>query len=194
MSKITEVEFTRLDQAKKSDFDIVHPLMLEQHQGLADRVLDHLKLLSGPKLGFKVDRLEHSLQTATRAYRDGADEEVVVCALLHDMGDLLAPDFHGAFASEILRPFVSDINYNIVRYHQEFQGYFFFDKIGFDPNIRERHRNEEWFDAAHNFCEAWDMPSFDPDYKSEKIDFFEPFVKKLFAKAGTHNGVEIQNI
>lgn len=192
MEKQGEVSFSRLDQAKAEDFQVVHAFMAEQHDGLADRVLGHLKSLEGPKLGFKVDRLEHSLQTATRAYRDGAEEEQIICALLHDIGDQLAPDNHGAFASEVLRPFISQENYNIVRYHPEFQGYFFFDKIGSDPNIRDRHRGESWFDAAHYFCEAWDMPAFDPDYKSEPLDFFVPIVRKLFSSKPAHNGINIK--
>ena len=124
-----EVDFTRLDQAKKSDFDIMYPHLREQHKDLSKRVLSFLEQLKGPKLGLKVDRLEHSLQTATRAYKDNATDEEIVCALLHDIGDSLAPDNHGAFAAEILKPFVNNSNYNIVKFHPEFQGYFFFDKI-----------------------------------------------------------------
>lgn len=191
MNALKEVTFTRLDQATEEDFRVVQPFMADQHEGLVDRLLQNLSSLAGPKLGFKVDRLEHSLQTATRSYRDNADEETIVCCLLHDIGDHLAPDNHGAFASEILRPFVSEDNYHIVRYHPEFQGYFFFDKIGADPNQRERHREEQWFDAAHNFCEAWDMPAFDPDYKSEPLEFFEPMLRNVFNRSPTHNGVVI---
>ena len=191
MDTIKEVSFSRLDEATKDDFDIIHPFLAEERKNLVDRLLEHLQGLSGPKLGFKVDRLEHSLQTATRAFKDGADDETVVCALLHDIGDKFAPDNHGAFAAEILKPFVSNNNYNIIRYHPEFQGYFFFDKIGGDPNLRNRHKGKPWFDKAHKFCEFWDMPAFDPDYISEDISFFEPMVKKVFSSVSTHNGVKI---
>ncbi len=187
-----EVEFTRLDQAKKSDFDVIFPNLREQHATLPDRVLSYLLGLKGPKLGLKIDRLEHSLQTATRAYKDNASDEKILCALLHDIGDSLAPDNHGAFAAEILKPFVSDENYNIVKYHPEFQGYFFFDKIGENPNIRDRHKGKDWFSAAHDFCELWDMPAFDPKYKSKPLEFFVPIVKKIFSGNPTHNGFDIE--
>ncbi|MDC0073746.1 HD domain-containing protein [Alphaproteobacteria bacterium] len=189
MKDSKEVSFTRLDQSTEDDFKIIHPFMEAEHSKLVERLMYQLLDLSGPRLGFKVDRLEHSLQTATRAHRDGADIETVVCALLHDIGDKFAPDNHGAFASEILKPYISNSNYNIVRYHPEFQGYFFFDKIGADPNIRDRHKNEEWFNQAHKFCELWDMPAFDPNYKSEKLDFFEPMLKEVFFRKPAHNGV-----
>ena len=191
MNTNLEVEFTRLDEAKKSDFDIIYPHLMEQHQDLPKRVMSYLSNLRGPKLGFKVDRLEHSLQTATRAYNDNANDEEIVCALLHDIGDMLAPDNHGAFAAEILKPFVSEENYNIVKYHPEFQGYFFFDKIGADRNIRDRHKEKNWFDAAHNFCESWDMPAFNPDFESKSLEFFTPLVTNVFSKKPTHNGLDI---
>tara|TARA_Y100001970_G_C14180171_1_gene829374 strand:+ start:114 stop:710 length:597 start_codon:yes stop_codon:yes gene_type:complete len=191
MNTNKEVEFTRLDEAKKSDFDILYPYLIEQHNDLSKRVISFLSNLRGPKLGLKVDRLEHSLQTATRAYKDNASDEEIVCALLHDIGDSLAPDNHGAFAAEILKPFVNEANYNIVKFHPEFQGYFFFDKIGADPNIRDRHKDNEWFDAAHNFCEYWDMPAFDPNFKSKSLEFFSPVIKEVFSKKPTHNGLDI---
>jgi predicted HD phosphohydrolase len=185
----TRVSFTRLDQATTADFSILHVHMADEHAKLADRVLAHLHALKGPKLGLQVDRFEHSMQTATRALRDGASEETIVCALLHDIGDHLAPDNHGAFVSEILRPFVSEQSYNVLRYHPEFQGYFFFDKIGGDPDMRERHRGKPWFDAAHEFCARWDMPAFDPAYKCEPFETFEPMVRRTFARRPAHNGV-----
>ena len=186
-----QVSFTRLDQATADDFEIMHRHMAVEHAGLADRVLTLLRGLGGQRPGLQVDRLEHSLQTATRAHADGADEEMVVCALLHDIGDELAPDNHGAFVSEIMRPFVSSDNYNILRYHPEFQGYFFFDKIGADPNMRDRHRDKPWFDMAHEFCERWDMPAFDPYYTSKPVEFFEPMVRRVFDRKPSHNGVVI---
>lgn len=185
------VSFTRLDRATEEDLQLLGRHLAADHKGLADRVLAHLGALAGQACGLQVDRLEHSLQTATRAHRDGADEETVVCALLHDIGDGLAPDNHGAFASEIVRPFVSEETYNIVRYHPEFQGYFFFERMGADRNMRERHRGRPWFEAAHEFCEKWDMPAFDPAYDSAPLSFFEPMVRRLFDRPPTHNGVAI---
>ncbi len=177
-----QVSFTRLDEATADDFAIMHLLMAKEHAGLADRVLANLELLKGADLGLKVDRYEHSLQTATRAHRDGADEETVVVALVHDIGDLLAPDNHGAVASEILRPFVSDENYFVARHHPLFQGYFYYGKVGKDRNARERFRGHAAFQATADFCERWDCPAFDPEYESMPIAAFEPMVRRLFAR------------
>jgi len=177
-----QVSFTSLDAATVEDFAILHPLMAEEHKGLADRVLKNLELLKGPNLGLRVDRYEHSLQTATRAHRDGADEETVVVALLHDLGDGLAPDNHGAFISEILRPFVSEENYFVARHHPLFQGYFYYDKVGKDRDARERYRDHSAFQATADFCEKWDCPAFDPAYDSMPIGAFEPMVQRLFAR------------
>jgi len=177
-----QVSFTRLGDATTDDMAIMHSLMAEEHAGLAERILANLELFKGSHLGPKVDRYEHSLQTATRAHRDGADEETVVVALLHDMGDLLASDNHGAVASEILRPFVSDENYFVVRHHPLFQGYFYYDKVGRDRNARERFRGHAAFQATADFCEKWDCPAFDPEYDSMPIAAFEPMVQRLFAR------------
>lgn len=177
-----QVGFSSLDEATVEDFAIMHPLMAAEHAGLADRVLKNLELLKGSDLGLRVDRYVHSLQTATRAHADGADEETVVVALVHDIGDLLAPDNHGAFASEILRPFVSDENYFVARHHPLFQGYFYFDKVGKDRNARERFLGHPAFQATADFCEKWDCPAFDPQYESMPIAAFEPMVQRLFAR------------
>jgi predicted HD phosphohydrolase len=185
------VSFTRLADATKADFDIMYRHMAVEHTHLADNVLKHLNMSGHLQPGLQVTRMEHALQTATRAFKDGATEELVVCALLHDIGDELAPDNHGAFASEILRPFLSEDNYNVVRYHPEFQGYFFFDKIGADKNMRESHRGKAWFDTCHHFCERWDMPAFDPAYESMPLSAFEPMVRRLFDKPPVHNGVAL---
>jgi predicted HD phosphohydrolase len=176
----SEASFTRIDQSTEADFDIMLPLMAAERTKLADRVLDNLKQLGGLKFGLKVDRLEHSLQTATRAMRDSAGEETVVVALLHDIGDHLAPDNHGALAAEILRPFVTDENYWVARHHPVFQGYFFFDKIGRDRDARERYRGHPHFEATAKFCELWDCPAFDPGFDTMPLAAFEPMVRRLF--------------
>jgi predicted HD phosphohydrolase len=156
------------------------------HRGLADRVLEHLALLKHGLSGYQVSRYEHSLQTATRAQRDGADEETVVCALLHDIGDILAPDDHSRLAAAILRPYVSDRNHWIVAHHGLFQGYYYFHHIGKDRNARERYRDHPYYEDCVRFCERWDQTSFDPGYDTLPIDFFEPMVQRLFK--GRTNG------
>lgn len=148
----------------------------------ADRVLAHLATLATWPSGYAVDRLEHSLQTATRAQRDGADEELVVCALLHDIGDMLAPDNHAAFAAEVLRPFVSQENAWLVEKHGVFQGYFFWHHYGHDRNAREKYRGHPCFEKTAQFCERWDQTSFDPAYESLPLEAFEPMVRRIFAR------------
>jgi predicted HD phosphohydrolase len=150
-------------------------------RALPDRVLNHLRLLDGDYGGFPVDRLEHSRQTATRALRDWRDEEYVVMALLHDIGDTLGSYNHPDIAAAILKPFVSEENHWIVAHHGVFQGYYFFEHLGMDKNMREQFRDHPHFAACAEFCEKYDQAAFDPDYDSETLDVFEPMVRRVFA-------------
>ncbi len=131
---------------------------------------------------YRISRLEHCLQTATRAERDGADDETVICALLHDIGDILAPNNHSAVAADLLAPFVSEKNEWIVRHHGLFQGYYYFHHYGMDRDARDRYRGHEHFDACADFCARWDQVSFDPDYETLPLEHFEARVRALFAK------------
>jgi predicted HD phosphohydrolase len=133
--------------------------------------------------GYQVDRFEHSLQTATRAKRDGADEELIVCALLHDIGDNYAPHNHASFAAEILKPYVSEDSYWLVDKHGIFQGYFFWHHYDEDRNAREKFRGHPCFEQTALFCERWDQPAFDPAYDSMPLEAFEPLVRRIFARA-----------
>ncbi len=144
------------------------------------RILAHLKLLDGDYGGFKVDRLTHSLQTATRAHRDGRDEEYVVCALLHDIGDLLGAYNHPDIAAAILKPFVSEENLWMVEKHGVFQGYYFFHYLGMDRDMRETYRGHPHFERTLEFCDKYDQNSFDPAYETMPLSAFEPMVMKLF--------------
>ncbi len=145
------------------------------------RVLDHLRLLDGDYGGFPVDRLTHSLQTATRAHRDGRDEEYVVCALLHDIGDTLGAFNHPDIAAAILKPFVSPENHWMVEKHGLFQGHYFFHYLGMDRNIRDQFRGNPNFERTAEFCETYDQTAFDPDYDTMPLSAFEPMVMTLFA-------------
>ncbi|MDJ0788489.1 MAG: HD domain-containing protein [Myxococcota bacterium] len=158
--------------------------------GLADRVLDHLRLLDGDHGGFIVDRLTHSLQTATRAERDGRDTEYVVCALLHDIGDTLGSYNHSDVAAAILRPFVSEQNHWMVQQHFIFQGYYYFHLVGEDRNLRDRYRGHPWFDYTAEFCEKYDQCAFDPDYDTLPLEHFEPAVRAVFEKPREGFGLE----
>lgn len=145
------------------------------------RIIDHLKLLDGDYGGFNVDRLTHCLQTATRAHRDGQDEEYVVCALLHDIGDTLGAYNHPDIAAAILKPFVSPANHWMVEKHGVFQGYYYFHYLGQDRDMREELRGHQYFERTAKFCEVYDQNSFDESFDTMPLEAFEPMVMKLFA-------------
>ena len=153
----------------------------EFNRGLATRVLDHLKLLDGDFGGFAVDRLEHSVQTATRAHRAGKDEEYVVCALLHDIGDTLGSANHADIGAAILKPFVSAENHWMLEHHGVFQGYYFFHHLGLDRDMREQFRGHPAFEHTAQFCHLYDQPAFDPAYDSMPLEAFEPMVQRVFS-------------
>lgn len=146
------------------------------------RVLDHLRLLDGDYGGFPVDRLTHCLQTATRAHRDGRDEDYVVMALIHDIGDTLGAYNHPDIAAAIIKPFVSDELHWITQHHGIFQGVNFFHHIGLDPDMREQFRGHPYFDATQEFIDKYDCPSFDAAYDTLPLEFFTPMVMRVFAK------------
>ena len=174
-------KFREMLEGTKEDWDIIVEHSKSFNKGLAKRVIDHLRLLDGDFGGFPVDRLEHSLQTATRAHRDGRDEEYVVCALLHDIGDTLGSYNHPDVAAAILKPFVSEANHWMVANHGAFQGYYFFHHLGLDRNMRDRFREHpHWKDCAE-FCEKYDQNSFDPRYDTLRLEDFAPLVEKVFA-------------
>lgn len=153
-----------------------------QHRGEhVDRILAHLRLLDNDHGGFAVDRLEHSLQTATRAHRDGRDEEYVVCALLHDIGDILMPADHAELGATILKPYVSDANHWMLEKHGVFQGYYFFHYIGLDRDMREQYRGHPHFEHCAQFCHLYDQSAFDPAYESMPLEAFEPMLRRVMA-------------
>lgn len=173
--------FHQMTDGTQDDWMIIAGSALTFNKGLPDRVLAHLRLLNGDFGGYAVDRLTHSLQTATRAHRDGRDEEYVVCALLHDIGDTLGSLNHADIAAAILKPFVSDQNLWMVEQHGIFQGYYFFEYLGLDKNLRDRFRDHRWFDYTAEFCEKYDQSSFDPDYPTMPLEAFEPMVRSVMA-------------
>src|SRR5712671_6713165 len=154
--------FTTMDASTADDWRIIATQFLPYAGALPDRILGHLRLLEGDCGGFAVDRLMHSLQTATRAQRDGRDEEYVVCALLHDIGDTLGTYNHPDIAAAIVKPFVSEANHWMVEKHGIFQGYYFFHHLGMDRDAREQFRGHQWFERTALFCERYDGPAFDP--------------------------------
>lgn len=177
-----QAKFREMLEGSKEDWDIIAEHSKGFNKGLAKRVLDHLRLLDGDFGGFPVDRLTHSLQTATRAHRDGRDEEYVVCALLHDIGDTLGSYNHPDVAAAILKPFVSEKNHWMVANHGMFQGYYFFHHLGLDRNMRDQFKDHPYYEYTAQFCHLYDQSAFDPDYESEPLAFFEPMVERLFAQ------------
>ena len=182
MSDKTEVvTFTSMAEGTREDYELLDRLEAEFSKGTADRVLTMLRDLAGSLSGYKIDRLEHSLQCASRAYRDRADEELVVAALLHDIGDLLSPFNHSELAAAVLRPYVSERTYWIVLHHGLFQSYYYAHHTGGDRNARDAYRDHPWYQDTVEFCHRWDQSSFDPDYESLPLEFFEPMVRRIFS-------------
>jgi predicted HD phosphohydrolase len=169
--------FSAMAESTADDWAIIAPQLDVAQSLVPERVLGLLRDLKNDYGGFPIDRLEHSLQTATRAERDGRDEEYVLCALIHDIGDTLAPFNHPAIAAAILKPFVSKANYWMVKHHGTFQGYYFWHYIGLDRNARETHRGSPYFEYTEEFCAKYDQPAFDADYRSEPLEHFEPLVR-----------------
>ena len=174
--------FTAMRDSTREDYQLIGRHSMGFFQGLPDRILDHLRLLAGDTGGYAVDRLTHSLQTATRAQHDGQDDEYVVCALIHDIGDTLASANHADLAATILEPFVSEKNHWIVKHHGLFQGYYYFHFAGQDRDAREIYRQHPHFQACADFCARWDQPSFDPDFETRSLEYFEPRVRKIFSR------------
>jgi predicted HD phosphohydrolase len=171
--------FHAMTEGTKEDWDKIAIGAIELAAGLPDRVLAQLRQLGGDYGGFAVDRLEHSLQTATRAYRADRDDEYVFCALIHDIGDLLGPLNHADVAAAVVKPFVSEQNHWMVEKHAIFQGYYFFHHLGLDRDRREQFRGHEWFDYTAEFCQEYDQAAFDPGYDTLPLEHFEPLVRQV---------------
>jgi predicted HD phosphohydrolase len=176
-----QAQFKAMTDGTADDWQIIAGHMLPFMGALPGRIITHLKLLDGDYGGYPVDRLEHCLQTATRAQRDGRDEEYVVCALLHDIGDTLGPSNHADVAATILEPYISEENHWIIKHHGIFQGYYFFHYVGLDRDGRDAFKDHPHYQACADFCHLYDQNSFDADYDSEPLEFFIPMVERVLA-------------
>jgi len=174
------VKFRRMADGTAEDYRMLDGLERTYAAALPGRLIAALQKLDGSLEGYLVTRLEHSLQAATRAERDGADEELIAAALLHDIGDDLAPWNHAAFAAEIVRPYVRPQVTWIVAHHGAFQNFYYAHHTGGDRHAREKYRGHEWFNDCAAFCENWDQASFDPDYVSYDLGHFEPLIQDIF--------------
>ena len=176
------VSFRRMEDGTREDYELLDESEREYARGLPDAVLASLEKLDHSLEGYPVSRLEHSLQTATRALRDGADEELIVAALIHDVGDELAPYNHAEIAAGILRPYVRPEVTWIVEQHGLFQMYYYAHHTGGNRDAREKFSGHRWYQACKDFCANWDQCSFDPTYPWEPLSSFEPLLRKIFSR------------
>lgn len=179
---MTTVRFTRMEDGTAEDYALLQRLEDEYCASLADRILATFRSQATTFDGYQVTRQQHALQTATRALRDGADEEMIVAALLHDLGDALAPHNHSEYAASILRPYVSERTWWIIQHHGVFQAYYYAHHAGGDRNARDRYRDHPHYQATVDFCQRWDQSSFDPAYDSLPLEHFEPMVRRVFGR------------
>ena len=179
---MSKVQFTEMKHGSKEDYELLSKFEKEYAEKLPDRILEALLNLGDSMDGYQVSRLEHSLQSATRAERDGADEEMIVATLVHDIGDSLAPFNHSQLVASVLRPYVSEKVYWIMLHHGMFQEYYYAHHIGRDRNVRDQFKDHKYYQATVDFCEKWDQKSFDPEYDSFPLEHFEPMVRNLFSK------------
>jgi predicted HD phosphohydrolase len=179
---VKTVSFTQMSDGTAEDYALLSEIEAAELARFPDRVLSWLRSMDVPS-GYRVTRLEHCLQSATRAHRAGEDEETVVCALLHDIGDILAPANHSEAAAALLRPYISERNYWIVRHHGLFQGVYYFHHIGGDPDAREEYRDHPYYQATADFCARYDQNCFDPGYDWEPLEFFGPMVARVLSPA-----------
>ena len=176
------VSFKRMDEGTSQDYAFLNALEDEFVVALPDRLLAALTGLEDSLAGYQISRLEHSLQSATRAEADRADIELIVGALIHDLGDDLAPLNHSQLAATIIRPYVRAEVAWIIEHHGVFQAYYYGDAIGVDKNARDIYRDHAWFDSCEQFCRDWDQVAFDPDYPTKPLAHFEPMLREIFTR------------
>ena len=176
------VSFHRMDEGTEEDYALLHQQEQNFIAGLPSRIVKALENLEHSLSGYQVSRLEHSLQTATRAEQVGADKELIVAALIHDIGDDLAPENHSQMAAAIIRPYVRAEVTWILEMHGVFQMYYYADKIGLNKNDRDRWLGHHWFDACEKFCRDCDQLSFDPTFPSKPLEYFIPMINEIFSR------------
>lgn len=175
--------FTRMDESTAEQWAVIGAETSANQARVADSMLNLLRSLATITDGFATDQLTHSLQTATRAERAGADDEVVFASLLHDVGKAVSVPNHPAIAAEMIRPYVRDDVYRMIKYHQDFQGRHYYAHFGGDPDARDQYEGESFFDLTAQFADDWDQVSFDPDYETLPLEHFEPLVRSVTERA-----------
>ena len=185
------VNFTRMEDGTREEYEFLDRMEDEYKEGLPERILESLRKLEQSFSGYKINRLEHSLQGATRAFRAGEADEMIIAVLLHDIGDELAPYSHSEMAAAILRPFVSEKIYWIIKHHGVFQMYYYAHHCGGDRNAREMFKDNPWYQDAIDFCHNCDQNCFDPDYDSEPLEFFDPILRRVLSQPSVNDPEQV---
>ena len=178
-----KVKFTEMKDGDKEDYLLLKELEKSYISMTSDRIIEELKRQGTISLeGYQITRLEHGLQSGTRAFRDGADIDWIIGSLLHDIGDGLAPQNHDRMSAEVIRPFVREEVSWVVEHHGIFQMIYYAHHYGWDKNARDKYKDNIYFQTCADFCERWDQKSFDPEYKNKDLDFFKPLIKEVFSR------------
>ena len=178
-----KVKFTEMKDGDKEDYLLLKELEKSYISMTSDRIIEELKRQGTISLeGYQITRLEHGLQSGTRAFRDGADIDWIIGALLHDIGDGLAPQNHDRMSAEVIRPFVREEVSWVVEHHGIFQMIYYAHHYGWDKNARDKFKDNIYFQTCADFCERWDQKSFDPEYKNKDLEFFKPMIKEVFSR------------
>ena len=185
------VNFTRMEDGTREEYEFLDSLETDYIAGLPERIMEALRKLEKSLSGYRINRLEHSLQGATRAQRAGESDEMIVAVLLHDIGDDLAPCSHSEMAAAILRPFVSEKLYWVVKHHGLFQMYYYAHHCGGDRNAREIFKDHAWYQDAIDFCHNYDQNCFDPDYATESLEFFAPVLHRVLANPSISDSEQV---
>lgn len=174
----------------RSDYEMLNPLFEEHARAsLVSNLAGMLGLLKGPTLGYQIDRYEHSLQSATRALRNGESTDLIVGALLHDVADGFAPENHSEAAAAILAPYVDDETHWVIRHHGVFQGYYYFHHFDGDRHARDQYADSPWFDRCVDFCANYDQNCFDPAYDNLALEDFLPLMNEVFSRPAKTPGI-----
>ena len=174
--------FTRMDESTAEEWAVIGKETSRNQGRVAERVLGLLRSLADITDGFATDQLTHCLQTATLAQQAGADDEMVVASLCHDIGKAISVPNHGAIAAEMLKPYVRPDVYHSIKHHQDFQGRHYYNHFGMSTELREQYRDQPWFALCEQFTDDWDQVAFDPNGHTESLEHFEPLVREVFAK------------
>ena len=176
------MSFTSMEQGTKEDWDVIITETRALIALMPDKIMEMLRSLAEITTGFACDQLHHSLMTATLAERDGASDEEIIISLCHDIGKTVSVPNHGPIAAEILRAYISEDAYQVLRHHQQFQGAHYYQFLGAPTDLREQWRETSWFPLAEKLVDRWDAPAFDPDYPVKTLEAFEPLIRSFFAE------------